>query len=522
MKKILLMTFLVLSFQSCSSFKGNRKTSSDEKLLYVDSKYKEDITRLESLIEKSLVWRENSMKYYQANHEKFTRKEHLSHKEMETIFQWGKDYLDIRNELIELANKYKIGIGYNAKAELNPGKGTKIEEYNRPEDDDFTDGGQFKSYKYKIDLQDEAGQELAFKIKISIATASVLYDNYMVGIFPYEKSWKIRRLINVDSEELKNQLEKITYSFFRLQNRIEYFKTARFYKKLKSYQEENKISIFKDENYFDSLVEGSPIFHFMTSGKDLQDQPMVWRAFTDKVFDTGRFLNDSFSYYSSMIFGNTMGLFASRKGKLFHLPVEEKNQIVGQLKPLDILLEKTPFRLTDKFIPGHYGHVAIWVGSEDELKQLGIWDHPIIKKYQNDIRNGKRIIEALRPGVEINTLDHFLNIDDLLVLRDNDLGQEEKIDFLERAFSQIGKAYDFNFDVETDKKIVCSEIVYVVFHNIDWPTKKALGRFTISPDNVAGKAVKSGPLHPVLMYQDGIKIDSDKMQQLLESNLNEE
>jgi hypothetical protein len=178
------------------------------------------------------------------------------------------------------------------------------------------------------------------------------------------------------------------------------------------------------------------------------------------------------------------------------------------MKPLDILLEKTPFRLTDQFIPGFYGHVALWVGTEDEIKSLGIWEHPFIVPHHEAIRKGHHIIEALRPGVQINTLEQFINIDDMLVLRDESLNDEQTKDFLIRAFAQIGKAYDFNFDVETDNKIVCSEIVYVVFHNIDWPTKKALGRHTISPDNVASK-VFDGILKPVQMYSNGKKVEGD-------------
>jgi hypothetical protein len=37
----------------------------------------------------------------------------------------------------------------------------------------------------------------------------------------------------------------------------------------------------------------------------------------------------------------------------------------------------------------------------------------------------------------------------------------------------LGKEYDFNFNVETDEDVVCSELAYTVFKNIDWPTKKA-------------------------------------------------
>ena len=82
------------------------------------------------------------------------------------------------------------------------------------------------------------------------------------------------------------------------------------------------------------------------------------------------------------------------------------------------------------------------------------------------------------------------------------------------AFRQIGKAYDFNFDVETDRRIVCSELAYVVFKREAWPTSRALGRYTISPDNVATKALANRPFTPVVMYYEGRRID-DRLEETL-------
>jgi hypothetical protein len=75
-----------------------------------------------------------------------------------------------------------------------------------------------------------------------------------------------------------------------------------------------------------------------------------------------------------------------------------------------------------------------------------------------------------------------------------------------RAFAQIGKEYDFNFDVESDRRIVCSELAYVVFTDVDWPTSSVLGRYSISPDQVALRATKKGPFSPVIIYHDGVEI----------------
>ena len=182
----------------------------------------------------------------------------------------------------------------------------------------------------------------------------------------------------------------------------------------------------------------------------------------------------------SGLFGNTMGLYESRKGKLYGNEEVRKN-IQATLQPLDILLEKTPFRLTDKFIPGHFGHVAIWTGSKAELIDMDLWDNVNIEEHADkisspenpDSKDELQIIEALRSGVQLSSLEHFMNIDDFAILRPifaEETDKELRIEALLMAFRQLGKEYDFNFDVNTTDKIVCSELAYVSFPSMDWPT----------------------------------------------------
>ena len=80
-----------------------------------------------------------------------------------------------------------------------------------------------------------------------------------------------------------------------------------------------------------------------------------------------------------------MGLYEARKGKLHGKPAIQA-ALASQLRPLDLLLEKTPFRLTDAFIPGHFGHVAIWLGTEAELRELGLWEHPVVDSMTRVLR----------------------------------------------------------------------------------------------------------------------------------------
>ena len=52
----------------------------------------------------------------------------------------------------------------------------------------------------------------------------------------------------------------------------------------------------------------------------------------------------------------------------------------------------------------------------------------------------------------MNTLEHFLNIDDLAVLRMKSMGSEAPAQSIVRALRQVGKEYDFNFDRVMVKK----------------------------------------------------------------------
>ena len=114
--------------------------------------------------------------------------------------------------------------------------------------------------------------------------------------------------------------------------------------------------------------------------------------------------------------------------------------------------------------------------------------------------------------MQLNSLEHFMNVDDIAVLRPV-FSEDNKDELVEEAllmaFRQVGKKYDFNFDVNTTDKIVCSELAYISFPSMDWPTEETLGRHSISPDNVAQLAWNNVPLQLVLFYHDGELVEAD-------------
>ena len=212
---------------------------------------------------------------------------------------------------------------------------------------------------------------------------------------------------------------------------------------------------------------------------------------------------EQFTAWLSEIFGNWAGSVSSRSGHLKN-NLSALSYIQKELKPMDVIFDRSPFVLTDKFIPGYFDHAALYLGTEAQLKALGMWDHPSLVPYQNEIRNGHTILEAVRTGVHLNSVAGFMNIDTFMMMRkENGLASPDiLIDQITRGMDQMGKPYDFNFDVETLDKIVCSELIYIIFGNVHWPTKYRFGRTTITPDDVAEILFQKGSQFHQKLYID--------------------
>ena len=457
--------------------------------------FNQDLGILQNLVERSLTARSRMLLV--SNELKANEDKPISSKNLLILKQGTEDYLNLREKL------YRIALAYECALDVEE---STLDEYN-------------------IDSQ------LRLKgVMLSIGAALTLYDNYMLGSILFEQDSRLRRIINdpdMGFGLVSDKLEEMTLAASSVENRYRVRRALSFYQENDSLIQ--NVHEDSDLSYLKVLIESSPSYNYI---KQIQVKAVAFTKFvaferitTDLVQEMTK---DGLDLVSGL-FGNTMGLYEWRRGKLYG-DAEAKENIQDHLQPLDILLEKTPFRLTDKLIPGHFGHVAIWTGTKAELIDMELWEEMYVKEYENKIENSKdehsknehQIIEALRSGVQLSSLDHFMNVDDVAVLRPIFTGddKEERIkEALLMAFRQLGKEYDFNFDVNTTDKIVCSELAYVSFPTIDWPTEKTLGRHSISPDNVAKLAWNNVPLELILFYHDGELVSSDvqveKMKELM-------
>ena len=342
-------------------------------------------------------------------------------------------------------------------------------------------------------------------VAAALASATTLYDNY-IAMLPLLADRHFRRLVN--HPDLGYGIGKD--DFWRLVQRLNAKHNRKRLEHLAHRWQGGARTEEADPTLdaLDETIASSPTLQHVrdaTLDRVLPTTALVRRV---RVLDGLAEAGDTAMYAVSEAFGNAIGSFESRKGKLW-----EREDVLAHLhrvlRPLDLLLEKTPFRLTDAFIPGHFGHVAIWMGKPKELRRLGIWkDESMqaarLQACRPPIEEGHSVLEALRSGVELNALRVFANVDDLAILRPTHLKRRERREALICGFQQVGKAYDFNFDVETTGTIVCSELPYHVYPGVDWTTQEQLGRFTISPDHVALEALEgNADFDLVAFYHDG-------------------
>jgi len=350
-------------------------------------------------------------------------------------------------------------------------------------------------------------------ITMSLAAALTLYDNYLTAVTLYRDNPFLRNHINAGDSGFQvpeGELRRIATSFASATNRARVRRGMEWYEQHAGFLAQSEDD---DERYLAALVDQSPAYAMVRRIHPLDYAGNMIDLVETVSADTLRSLQVEGVNLSSMLFGNTVGLVESRRGKLDNQPAVLA-QVGARLQAGDVLLEKTPFRLTDSFIPGHWGHAAVWIGTEDELRALDLWDHPVVVAHRAEIQRGQGVVEALRSGVQMNTLAHFMNVDDLAVLRHRQQDREASRQVILQTLRQVGKAYDFNFDAQSANRIVCSELVYHAYGDVRWPTERKLGRVVVSPDNIAQEAVGGGPFDVVLLYHDGAEITQAAQTQL--------
>lgn len=480
----------------------------------------ETIYNYQPQIEYALVWRVRAVNTYSA----LQKKDVLKASDINYLNYAATRYKELREKLLDGIARLAPLTNENVTLLINDENPTLF--YQKSKIRQLFGG---KSTEFlQINPFDKAGQSVIKKVKLGLTFALLLYDNYLVAVAPYEEHNKLRYIINKSGidPEVEGYLRVVSESYTDKKKMQRLIKAIEFISKIEQWENNHPNSDLvkndPDNQYLNMMIYGSPSYAEIRNNSSLETESIFSinriNIFRNIIEDNIRLISSDATNLVSKMFGNAAGIIVARRGKMDELPKEKQSEIIVNMQPLDILLEKAPFRLTDHLIPGYWSHVALWSGTENELRELGVWDelpriyneakekyHYSGPDFQEAIRNGHMVIEALRPGVQMNTLQHFLNIDDLGVIRYNGLTIENKRSYLLNAFSQIGKSYDFNFDVESKNEIVCSELIYISFDDLDWNTSKTAGRYTISPDHISQNLALDS-FEAIMLYLDGVEV----------------
>lgn len=440
----------------------------------VESSLKREVEEFRTLAERALSLRAETIKVGRSIKEKLDRGRPLTGGDISLINIGINQHLALRSELLAMAESHECWLDGSGK---------------------------------ELASQGITPEMRLTGVMLSLSSAMLLYDNYLLAISLFEGDGKLRRILNERDPGYavtSAALARVTLNYNSITNRARVRKAIRFYEK-ESQRFKKSLDQNPESAYLNLLIAQSPSYSMVKKWSPFYVVGRKLGFLSGVTTDTLTGMEREGVSLFSMVFGNAVGLVETRRGKLYR-----KGDVLADvsrtLKAGDILLEKTPFRLTDKLIPGYWGHAAVWVGSEAELKELGIWDNPLVASHRDEIREGRMVVEALRSGVEMNSLEHFLNIDSIGILRKQDLSREARAATVLQALRQVGKPYDFNFDVESKGRVYCSKLVYLSYSGIDWPTRKSMGRTTFTPDDVAIKAAKDGTLQLVTFYHDGRRV----------------
>lgn len=178
------------------------------------------------------------------------------------------------------------------------------------------------------------------------------------------------------------------------------------------------------------------------------------------------------------------------------ISLEQVQELKRLLQPGDLILERRNWYVSNGFLPGFWPHMALYVGSAEDLARRGLSTHPLVRQHLAEFRqpdrNGheRRVIEALAAGVIFTSLEESAGADYVAVLRPR-VSEARKNAAILRAFTHYGKPYDFDFDFFSTDRLVCTELVYRAYdeviqgEGVRFPLVRILGRDTLPPVEVA-------------------------------------
>jgi len=163
--------------------------------------------------------------------------------------------------------------------------------------------------------------------------------------------------------------------------------------------------------------------------------------------------------------------------------------IVATARPLDVLLFANKTYIGGRFVPGRFTHSSIYLGTEAELRAIGMWNDPAIRPLQNEIRAGKIFLEAFRPVVRLVEPEKILQTDAVAILRPK-LSLAQRREAARRGVARLGVPFDYWFDNRTKDSLACTELIQYAMPWIRFDETVSYGRPAVMPDAMVAQGIR--------------------------------
>ncbi len=208
--------------------------------------------------------------------------------------------------------------------------------------------------------------------------------------------------------------------------------------------------------------------------------------------------------------GSTTSHIYTRPGHKPDLPPAVRQQLAALLQPGDVFVTRKEHAMTNYFLPGFWPHAALYLGSPEMLAEMGINEHEHVRPrwarlLAGDTHETRRVLEAMKDGVQIRSLDSPLSSDAVLVLRPR-LTASEIAQSLARGLFHEGKPYDFDFDFSRSDRLVCTEVVYRSYEGaagMRFDLVRRAGRLTLAAEDLIHMALNGQGFQPLAVYVPG-------------------
>lgn len=159
------------------------------------------------------------------------------------------------------------------------------------------------------------------------------------------------------------------------------------------------------------------------------------------------------------------------------------------LAPGDIIITRHDDALSNLFLPGFWPHGALYIGSAEERRQMGV---KLSDERWQRSAPPVDVLEARKDGVRFRPLAETLTVDAFTVLRPK-LPPELVARAISRAAEHEGKLYDFEFDFTRSNMLVCTEVIYRAYHGLGdlaFTLSSRQGRFCLAAEDLITMALE--------------------------------